>query len=88
MIDSYIYVLVIICCICVKYFSFSFAVECDQLEGLQDGSYIVSSNGLTSEVTYKCADGFTLTGSLQAICQENGTWAITANLYCCMQIYV
>ena len=86
MIDNYIYAHV--CCICVKYFSFFFSVECDQLEGLKDGSYVVSSNGMISEVTYICADGFTLTGSSKAICQENGTWVIAANPYCCMQIYV
>ena len=72
---------------CTRFLLF-LAVECDQLEGLQDGSYVVSSNGITSEVIYSCADGYTLSGSSQANCQENGTWTITSKPYCCMKIHV
>ena len=50
--------------------------KCEELENPANGVVIVEGNKVGSSATYRCDDGFTLTGGDETrVCQPNGEWS-------------
>ena len=54
--------------------SFYFSVKCTNIPSPDNGTSVLSSDGLKTSVTITCIQGYSLTGESQLTC-EDGNWS-------------
>ena len=69
-----------------NHYKFSILEICDQFPTISSGSYIMTSNGITSSVTVQCDTGYYLSGEAVVTCADTGTWSHSPS--CCMYKYM
>ena len=66
-----------LCCMhdCTIYFIYYLAVSCGRPELLANGTIVGSSFNSNDVITYRCNDGFGLSGPPQRTCLISGEWS-------------